>query len=51
MAFNSRVRIVPMTTAYAADIVTWSYPAPYDCYDMTSADPAFLANPANGFTP
>jgi [ribosomal protein S18]-alanine N-acetyltransferase len=38
-----------MTTAYAADIVTWSYPAPYDCYDMTSADPAFLANPANGF--
>jgi [ribosomal protein S18]-alanine N-acetyltransferase len=43
------VRIVPMTLAYAADIVTWRYDAPYDCYDMTSADAAFLANPASGF--
>ena len=28
---------------------TWRYAAPYDCYDMTSADPAFLADPGNGF--
>ena len=24
-------------------------PAPYDCYDMTSTDPAFVTDPANGF--
>ena len=38
-----------MTAAYAAAIVTWRYPPPYDCYDMTAADPAFLADPASGF--
>ena len=38
-----------MTADYAADIVTWRYPEPYDCYDMTGADPAFLADPASGF--
>ena len=38
-----------MTAVYAADIVTWRYSPPYDCYNMTSADPAFLADPANGF--
>jgi ribosomal-protein-alanine N-acetyltransferase len=38
-----------MTTEYAADIVTWRYPAPYDCYDMTGADPDFLVDPASGF--
>jgi RimJ/RimL family protein N-acetyltransferase len=43
------MRIVPMTAEYAADIVTWRYPAPYDCYDMTGADPAFLVDPAAGF--
>jgi [ribosomal protein S18]-alanine N-acetyltransferase len=31
------MQIVPMTAAYAADIVSWRYPAPYDCYDMTDA--------------
>jgi [ribosomal protein S18]-alanine N-acetyltransferase len=31
-----------MTAAYAADIVGWRYPPPYDVYDMTGADPAFL---------
>jgi [ribosomal protein S18]-alanine N-acetyltransferase len=36
------MQIVPMTRAYAADIVTWRYPAPYDCYDMTNASQAFL---------
>jgi ribosomal-protein-alanine N-acetyltransferase len=43
------MRIVPMTPAYASDIVTWRYPEPYDCYDMTSANPAFIASAASGF--
>ena len=38
-----------MTLAHAGDVVTWRYQAPYDCYDMTGADPAFLADPANQF--
>ena len=38
-----------MTMAYAADIATWRYAAPYDCYNMTDSDPVFLANPASGF--
>jgi [ribosomal protein S18]-alanine N-acetyltransferase len=48
VALNCQVRIVPMTAAYAADIVTWRYPPPYGCYDMTSADPAVLADPGSG---
>jgi [ribosomal protein S18]-alanine N-acetyltransferase len=43
------VRIVPMTSAYAAEIAGWRYPAPYDCYDMTGADPDVLASPESGF--
>jgi [ribosomal protein S18]-alanine N-acetyltransferase len=43
------VQITPMTSAYAADIGTWRYAAPYDCYDMTGSDPAFLASPESGF--
>jgi len=31
-----------MTAAYAADITSWRYPAPYDCYDMSDADAASL---------
>jgi [ribosomal protein S18]-alanine N-acetyltransferase len=38
-----------MTAAYATEITTWRYAAPYDCYDMTSADPAFLVSPASGY--
>jgi ribosomal-protein-alanine N-acetyltransferase len=38
-----------MTAEYAADIVTWRYPPPYDCYDMTGADPEFMLNPDNEF--
>jgi ribosomal-protein-alanine N-acetyltransferase len=38
-----------MTPACAAQIVTWRYPAPYDYYDMTAADPAFLVSPASGY--
>jgi len=45
----TRVEIVPMTETYAADIATWRYSAPYDCYDMTGVDPGFLVNPESGF--
>jgi len=38
-----------MTAEYAADIVTWRYPAPYDCYDMTGARAEFIADPVSGF--
>ena len=43
------MRIVPMTAAFAADMVSWRYPAPYDLYDMAGADPGFFASPASGF--
>ena len=43
------MQIVPMTDAYAAQIITWQYPAPYDCYDMTSATAAFLTSQEGGF--
>ncbi len=43
------MRIVPMTRAFAADIAGWRYPPPYDCYDMTGAEPDFLVDPASGF--
>ncbi len=38
-----------MTAAFAADIVTWRYPAPYDCYDMTGADSAFIVSDESGY--
>ena len=34
--------VTGMTEAYAAA-------APYECYEMTGADPAFLADPASGY--
>ncbi|HKR67614.1 MAG TPA: GNAT family protein [Streptosporangiaceae bacterium] len=43
------MQIAPMTLAFAADIITWRYPAPYDCYDMTSASQAILTSPEGGF--
>ena len=43
------MQIAPMTRAHAADIVTWRYPAPYDCYDMTNASQAFLTSQEGGF--
>ncbi len=49
LPFNDKVQIVPMTATYAAEVVTWRYPAPFDCYDMTDADPAFLASSGSGF--
>src|SRR5258708_38724571 len=38
-----------MTAAYAAQIVTWRYPPPYDCYDITGASAAFIASTEGGF--
>ena len=38
-----------MTEEFATDVVTWRYPPPYDYNDMTSADPAFVTDPASGF--
>jgi [ribosomal protein S18]-alanine N-acetyltransferase len=43
------MRIVSMNAQYAVAITTWRYPPPYDCYDMTGADPDVLAHPASGF--
>ena len=38
-----------MTAQFAADIIPWRYPRPYDCYDMPTADPEFMLDPASGF--
>lgn len=38
-----------MTPAYAAEVVTWRYPPPYDLNDMTGAGPAFLVSRESGF--
>jgi ribosomal-protein-alanine N-acetyltransferase len=38
------MRIVSMNAQYALAITTWRYPPPYDCYDMTGADPDVLAS-------
>lgn len=43
------MQVMPMTAAYAADIATWRYPPPYDCYDMAGVDPAALAGTDSGF--
>lgn len=43
------MRIAPLTLEHAADICTWRYPAPHDCYDMTDADPHWLVQPEAGF--
>ncbi|MBA2463406.1 MAG: GNAT family N-acetyltransferase, partial [Nocardioidaceae bacterium] len=43
------MRIVDLTPAYAADIITWRYPPPYDCYDMADADPDSLVAPQTGY--
>ncbi len=47
LPLNGGVQIVPMTAGYAADIVTWRYPAPYDCYDISDDGAAFTS--ANGW--
>ena len=34
-----RMEIAPLTREHAVEICTWWYAPPYDCYDMTGADP------------
>lgn len=41
--------VVPLTPAHAVELSTWRYPAPYDVYDMTGADPDQLLDPELGF--
>lgn len=43
------MQIVAMTPAYAAELTGWRYPEPYQRYDLAGADPAYFADPANGF--
>ena len=43
------MRIAPLTAAHARDICTWRYSSPYECYDMTGAQPAELLDPDAGF--
>lgn len=45
----SPVHLTAMTPAYAAELITWRYPEPYQCYDIVGADPAYFTDPANGF--
>lgn len=43
------MEVVALTRDFAGDICTWRYPPPYDCYDMTQADPDELLQPEAGF--
>jgi ribosomal-protein-alanine N-acetyltransferase len=45
----AKLSFVPLTAAHAAELKGWRYPPPYDCYDLTDADPAELADPGSGF--
>jgi hypothetical protein len=43
------MQISAMTPAFAAALVGWRYPAPYQRYDLAGADPAYFTDPAHGF--
>ena len=45
----TEILIAPMTAGYAADILTWRYPAPYDCYNVVDGDPGYYLDPGGGF--
>jgi [ribosomal protein S18]-alanine N-acetyltransferase len=45
----AEIRIAAMTAQYAADILSWRYPSPYDYYDVTDVDLDYYLDPANGF--
>jgi len=38
-----------MTRTFAADIVSWWYPPPYETYSLTSSDPDFFLDETNGY--
>ncbi len=38
-----------MSAEHARAVVTWSYPSPYDMYDMTGAEIDELTDPGSGF--
>jgi ribosomal-protein-alanine N-acetyltransferase len=44
----AEILIAPMTAEYAADILSWRYPAPCDCYNVVGGDPGYYLDPANG---
>lgn len=43
------MEVAPLTRADALDICQWRYDPPYECYDMTDADPDWLLEPEAGF--
>ena len=43
------MQVAPLTREHALDICTWRYAPPYECYDMTGADPDWLLHPEAGF--
>lgn len=43
------MKAVPLTREHAVDICTWRYAPPYECYDMTEANPDWLLRPEAGF--
>lgn len=47
--FVPSMRVAPLTREHAVDICTWRYAPPYECYDMTDADPDSLLRPEAGF--
>ena len=44
----TEILVAPMTAGHAADILSWRYPAPYDCYNVVDGDPGYYLDPANG---
>ena len=43
------LHVAPLTRDHALDICSWRYDSPYECYDMTGADPDWLTDPEAGF--
>ncbi|MGH1565610.1 GNAT family N-acetyltransferase [Mumia sp. DW29H23] len=43
------MEIVELTREHADDIVTWSYPEPNGCYDLTGMDPRHFTDLSHGF--
>lgn len=43
------MQVAPLRREHALDTWTWRYVPPYDCYNMTDADPDWLLQPESGF--